>query len=297
MSVSIAIPSLGNMFQDYRDPILGDSYNWGPAIDASKVKYFAFHHSVTAQTAFKDGNWKAECDVIAKLHVNGNGWGGVGYRFIIASNGVVAYVGDLSHGGSAVTGNNDTIFSACFVGDFTKQLPTAAQIHSAHLLAKFFLNDMPQYPLLDSWDDVIGHRDAAELLKLPGSTPTTCPSPVWRTGGDTLRDRIINDRFVGYPNPQPTVSLPPVPTPTPTPVPPSVVPKPRVVITDLSTRILVNGKEMELRQINDVMASLSGQVELLNSKLNQQKAENEILSEKAKRDTAMREAVKTIYGV
>ena len=69
MPVSLTIPSLGDKFQDYRDPIPGDSYNWGPAINASDIRWFTFHHSVTAQTAKVDGNWRAECDKIAQLHL------------------------------------------------------------------------------------------------------------------------------------------------------------------------------------------------------------------------------------
>lgn len=258
--INIVIPSLKDKFQDYRDGILGDSYNWGPVINTNDIKYLAFHHSVTPQI----GDWKSQCDRIAQEHVNGNGWGGVGYRFIICSDGTVAYVGDLSHGGSAVTGNNDKIFSVCLIGDFTKQLPTAAQVHSANLLSKFFLFNLPQYPNLNSWDQIIGHRDAAELLHLPGSTTTACPGPAWRQGGDTLRDRIINDRYAGYPDPQPTVS---VPTPPPVVTPPPPIPQPPTVITEPSTRILVNGRELELRQINDIMNSFTLQVSQLQGQL------------------------------
>ena len=226
MPVSLKISELGDKFQDYRDPIPGDSYNWGPVITPTNIKYFAIHHSVTKQTAKTDGNWKAECDQVANLHLN-RGWDGVGYRFIICSDGTVAYVGDLSHGGSAVGGNNHIIFSACLIGDFTKELPTASQVHSAHVLAKFFLTQMPQYPNLNNWDQVIGHQDAANLLKLPGAEPTACPGSNWRTPGDNLRDRIINDMWQGYPDPQPsgtqTPPQPPTPQPQPTPQP---VPQP-----------------------------------------------------------------------
>lgn len=293
MAVNLSIPSLGAMFQDYRDPILGDSYSFGPTINANEIKYLAFHHSVTAQTAKNDGNWKAECDKIAWLHVNGNGWAGVGYRFIICSDGTVAYVGDLSHGGAAVTGNNHQIFSACLVGDFTKVLPTAAQIHSAYLLAKHFIDAMPQYPLLDSWDDIIGHRDASELLHLPGATATTCPSPVWRSGGDTLRDRIVNDRYAGYPNPQPMWSIvSPVPTSAPVPVPITtpVVSITPTVITEPTQRILVNGRELELRQVNDLMKSLAQQVQDLTKERDAQKPFVD-------RDAKMLTFVKTLYGI
>lgn len=221
MPVSVAVPSLGSKFQDYRDPIPGDSYNFGPVINAGDIRYFAFHHSVTAQTAKNDGNWRAECDKIGNLHLQRPGFAGVGYRFIICSDGTVAYVGDLSHGGAAVTANNHIIFSACLVGDFTKELPTAYQVHSAHLLAKHFLFSMPQYPNLNGWEDIIGHRDAVELLHLPGATATACPGPAWRAGGDTLRDRIVNDRWSGYPDPKPVVVEPPAP-PAPAPPPPPV---------------------------------------------------------------------------
>lgn len=203
MPVNVSIPSLGNKFQDYRDPIPGDSYNWGPVITSTKIDAFTFHHSVTKQTAKTDGNWKKECDTIANLHLN-QGWGGIGYRFVICSDGTVAYVGDLSHGGSAVANHNDHMFSACFVGDFTKELPTAAQVHSAHLLAKHFLTAMPSYPNLKDWGQIKGHKNWMS---------TACPGSNWDTGADTLRDRILNDRYQGYPDPQP-IGVTPTPPPT-----------------------------------------------------------------------------------
>ncbi len=252
MAVDIKIPELGNKFQDYRQAILGDSFTFGPTINAQLVKYFAFHHSVTKQTAKNDGNWKAECDVIANLHVKGNGWAGIGYRFVICSDGTVAYVGDLARGGAAVTGNNHQIFSACFVGDFTKELPTAIQVYSAHLLQKFFRTKLPQYPLIDAESSIIGHRDAAELLKLSGATPTACPGSNWRTAGDNLRSRILANNFKGYPNPQPPSSVP-VPTP-PAPTPPAPIPV--TVHKDPTTRVLVNGRELELRQVSERLAEL-----------------------------------------
>jgi hypothetical protein len=190
MAVDLSIPDLGSKFKDYRDDILGNSYTWGPVINANRIDAFTFHHSVTKPT----GNWKAECDLIAKLHVEGNKWGGIGYRFVICSDGTVVYVGDLSHGGSAVANHNDHMFSAVLVGDFTKHLPTDAQIDSAHKLAKFFLTQMPQYPNLASWDQIKGHKDF---------NPTACPGSSWP---NDMRDRIINN-------------IPYTPAPTPPPAP------------------------------------------------------------------------------
>lgn len=206
MPVSLVIPTLGNKFQDYRDPILGDSYNFGPAINANEIQSFTFHHSVTAQTAKNDGNWKAECDKIANLHLQRPGYTGVGYRFIICSDGTVAYVGDLSHGGAAVANMNNVMFSACLVGDFTKELPTDAQIISAHELAKWFLFNMPQYPNLNNWDQVKGHKEF---------NPTACPGTNWKGVPDSIYERIKN-KIPYTPAPQPTPQpQPPLSSPTP----------------------------------------------------------------------------------
>lgn len=241
MPVNITIQELGNKFADDRQRILGDSYSWGPVITSTDIKFLTFHHSVTTQTAKDDRNWKKECDVIANIHVNQNKWDGVGYRFIICSDGTIAYVGDLSHGGSAVLDNNNIMFSACFVGDFTKQLPTAFQIHSAHVLAKFFLYSMPQYPNLNSWDQIKGHRNF---------NPTTCPSPNWEIAGDSLRNRIVNDTYQGYPNPQPIGA---VPTP---PIDPSIALLETIRLLKLSNDTLSQSNLTLQDKINRAKADL-----------------------------------------
>ena len=241
MPINIVINELGDKFKDYREEIVGDSYNWGPVINPNDIQYFTFHHSVTTQTAKNDGNWKAECNKIANIHINSNGWDGVGYRFIICSDGTVAYVGDLSHGGSAVANKNNIMFSACMVGNFTKELPTAAQIHSAHLLAKFFLDQMPKYPKLDSWEDIKGHRDF---------NSTTCPGDFWRlTGG--LRERILGDIWQGYPNPQPILVPPPIPQP---PIDPCEVIKKELA----ETKVKLEQTQNDLVAANDKLNKIRG---------------------------------------
>lgn len=190
MPVDLKISSLGAKFQDYRQGIPGDSYQWGPVINANNIRYFTFHHSVTPQT----GNWKAECDQLANIHLRSNGWGGVGYRFAICSDGTVAYIGDLSRGGSAVANHNHEMFSACFIGDFTKlERPNDAQIRGAHLLAKHFLTQMPQYPNLSSWGQIKGHKNF---------NPTACPGTNWETGVN-FRKLIVEYKEPSDPPPPP----------------------------------------------------------------------------------------------
>lgn len=234
MAVNLSIPELGDKLQDYRNDILGDSFNWGPVIKNANVQYFAFHHSVTKQTAKVDGDWKKECDEIAKIHVNTNGWGGVGYRFIICSDGTVAYVGDLSHGGSAVANKNDIVFSACLVGDFTKELPTAAQVTAAHKLAKYFLTQAPQYPNLNNWNQVKGHKELQS---------TACPGSNWKTAGDNLYTRIVNDTWQGYPDPQP--SLPPIIPPVNPPNPPTPVGPTQAEYDAIRNQLVAKQKELD----------------------------------------------------
>ena len=219
MSVDITIPSLGVKFQDYRMGIPGDSYNWQFKLTATDINYFAIHHSVTAQTAKHDGNWKAECDYIANLHINHRGWDGIGYRFVICSDGTVAYVGDCGASGSSVANNNDHILSACFVGDFTKELPTAIQVWSAHRLAHWFLYEQSSWSNLKGWDHMIGHQETHNNpdFKQPAN-PTACPGSNWKVAGDNLYTRIMQDNWHGYPDPQPP-QLPTEPPPPPEPPP------------------------------------------------------------------------------
>ena len=256
MAIDITIPTLNSKFQDYRQDIPGDSFTWGPVIKATDIDTFTFHHTVTKQTAKTDGNWKKECDAVGNLHLS-RGWAGVGYRFIICSDGTVAYVGDLSRGGSAVADHNNHMFSASFVGDFTKELPTAAQVHSAHLLAKHFLFEMPQYPNLKDWTQIKGHKDF---------NPTACPGSNW-TGPDNLRDRILNDRFVGYPDPQPVGTVtPPVPTP-PAPIIDweqkakeleEQVNQQKTIIDNLNQQI--NDRNNDITQLNSKLTTAEGQI-------------------------------------
>ena len=214
MSVDITIPSLGVYFQDYRMGIAGDSFNWQFKLKATDIDYFVIHHSVTPQTAKLDGNWKREADYIANLHIEKRGWGGIGYRFVICSDGTVAYVGDCGASGSSVLNNNDHILSACFVGNFTAELPTAMQVWSAHRLANWFLNEQSSWANLKGWDKMIGHKETHNHpdFKQPAN-PTACPSSAWKVAGDNLYTRIKNDNWQGYPDPQPPIVIPPDPIP------------------------------------------------------------------------------------
>lgn len=202
-NIQIQIPELGSKYKDDRDRVWGNSYTWAFNRTTSQVENIAVHHSVTAQT----GNWQNEVDVIANIHKN-RGWAGIGYHFVVCSDGTVAYVGDVGQGRANVLNKNEKVIGVCFVGDFTKILPTDAQINSGHTLIKFLLS-MGLWPNLNGWVDVLGHKE------LQG---TACPGSSWKVGGDSFYERLKNNiPYTPAPTPIPT---PPVPTPEP-PVPPT----------------------------------------------------------------------------
>lgn len=183
-------------WNDYRDEIWGDSYNWNWVRPWSQLKGILIHHSVTTHDATPDD--------VALLH-KARGWGGIGYHFVIDKAGIVYYVGDISTARAHVADKNEAYIGICLIGDFTKHLPSDEQIKSAHDIVKFFLMEAPSLPTLDTWDDLGGHKD---------QQATACPGTSWP---NDMRDRIVK-RIPYTPSPTPTPTPPP---PTPTPPPPS----------------------------------------------------------------------------
>lgn len=184
------IPSLEqrNKFTDYRQGIWGDSYNWSWVRAWTDVKYIVFHHSVTKPTS----DPKSDVDYIALIHKN-NGWGGIGYHFIITADGMVWYVGDISTARANVADKNELVIGICMVGDFTQYNPTDEQIISGHDLAKYLINDVPSLVNVGDWESVVGHKDLQA---------TQCPGANWKGVSDSIYERIKN-RIPYTPQPQP----------------------------------------------------------------------------------------------
>lgn len=195
--IDLSIPSLADKFIDVRDTIPGDSFNWSWIRSLPQVKYLAIHHSAGPDTQTPND--------IANFHINSNGWGGIGYHFLISKDGVVYYVGDISTARANVANLNDQVIGICLVGNFTSgKEPTEAQIDSAHKLCEFFISHYPDLVNVLSWDSVLGHKD------LPGQA-TTCPGDNW----PQWRPRIISGEDVPSPVTPPTPSSPPPPASLP----------------------------------------------------------------------------------
>lgn len=175
-------------WQDDRQTIWGDSFNWSWVRPWNQLQGILIHHSVTKH--------EATADDVALLH-KARGWGGIGYHFVITKDGVVHYVGDISTARAHVENKNEKFIGICMIGDFTKHLPSDEQIMSAHDLVKFFLTETPSLPTLNNWNQLGGHKD---------QQATACPGSSWP---NDMRQRII-DRRIYSPVTPPT---PPVVTP------------------------------------------------------------------------------------
>lgn len=161
----LAIPVLGNKFVDIRDAIPGDSYSWSWVRPLSQVNYLAIHHTAAPDTQTPQD--------LANYHINNNGWGGIGYHFLIAKDGTVFYVGDISTARANVANLNEQVLGICVIGNFTQgRSPTNEQIDSCHKLCDFFINNYPDLSNVTSWDKVRGHKE------LPGQS-TACPGDNW----------------------------------------------------------------------------------------------------------------------
>lgn len=177
----LKIPSLSNNFFDLRDSIPGDSYNWSWGRSLSEVKYLAIHHTATdsAQTP----------QDIANYHINNNGWGGIGYHFLIDKDGGVFYVGDISTARANVSDMNEQVLGIGLIGNFTQgKVPTPKQLDSTQKLCEFFIT---RYPDLS----IKGHRE------LPNQK-TICPGDDWFKWKEKILKPLPDTKdnfYIGFP--------------------------------------------------------------------------------------------------
>jgi hypothetical protein len=210
----------------------------------ANIRFAVPHHSVTNPT----GNAEKDVNTLYNIHAN-NGWGMIGYNFVITSEEVngfakVAYVGDIgsirahtpnSKGAYGLQANygNHYLVAACIIGQNHLTMPTQAQLRSMKLLMQEMLwfEDQRLPNLTNTWDDMREHK-------------------VWDwtqcNGMDQIRSAIIN------------ATIPPKYTPAPPPVwipmdtPRSMRATGKTVIIDLDTNkqvgTIVNGLDTPFLQ-------------------------------------------------
>ncbi len=177
------------------------------------IKAIIIHHSETSNVYNADPS--VDVRSIYRYHAITQGWGDIGYNFLIDWKGNIyegRYGGDDVVAGHAYQYNYGSI-GICMIGSFKSVKPTEAQLTSlTRLLAwKAYtknLNPTGKAFLIDKTVNVfLGHRDVIN---------TTCPGDVGYSVLPTLRAQVAG--ILGG-----TVVTPPPMTPTPptTPVPAS----------------------------------------------------------------------------
>jgi hypothetical protein len=215
-NTEIFIPYFRNSgkWLDYRMGIWGDSFTWNWERKTTDVQYLAFHHTVTKVRTdwVGESGAKKYADEVASIH-KARGWGGIGYHFLICPDGYLVYVGDVSTARANVANANERVIGVSLIGDFTKHLPSDAQINSAHEFSWWLESQRSVWVNLKSpWDSMVGgHKDLNAKF---GNPATACPGSSWPID---MKDRIKNN--VVY-SPQPEPIPPPEPEPIPEPTPP-----------------------------------------------------------------------------
>lgn len=167
------VPALGDKFVDLRDTLPGDAYNWSWIRELSQITCLAIHHS--------GGPDNQTSQDIANLHIQDNGWGGIGYHFLVDKEGFVYYVGDLQTARANVADLNEQVIGICLIGNFTSNIePSLIQLDSAHRLCEFLII-LPELINVKGWDKVLGHKE------LPDQS-TNCPGDNW----SIWKEKLIN---------------------------------------------------------------------------------------------------------
>lgn len=187
---------------DWRCPDGEASPQWTPAY--TTVTHLVVHHTAGANTV---PDWEAEVRSIWYLHTFTNGWGDIGYNYLIDPNGVI-YEGRA--GGSGAIGahfscRNTNTAGVALLGTYTTGLPTQAAMESLeHLLAELCQRNRidPKAfayhaPSALNVPTIIGHRDG-------NTSPLTCTRT--ECPGDALYPLLPQIR-----SDVAAISLPPIP--------------------------------------------------------------------------------------
>jgi len=92
------------------------------------VRYITVHHDgMTPLQATDEGSSRARIETIRNGH-RGNGWGDIGYHFVIDRNGRVWEGRAINWQGAHVRNCNEGNIGICCLGNFDQQAPSAAQL-------------------------------------------------------------------------------------------------------------------------------------------------------------------------
>lgn len=120
LAVILLLPFLAYAYVRRKRNLIGKLPSNGsyPTRDKSDISFLVVHHTATPSTTTPEQ--------IANFHLD-RGWAGIGYHYLVYSNGTVYEVNSDETISNHVQGNNTASIGIALVGDFDKSEPTRAQ--------------------------------------------------------------------------------------------------------------------------------------------------------------------------
>jgi len=123
------------------------------AASNTPTKIIVHHTGGTDKNPLEDTSHHTAA-IIKNWHVNGLGWGDIGYHWVIEKDGKIVAGRKESVRGAHAIGHNDTSIGICLSGNFDATLPTQAQTDS---LKKLMTEIIARYDAI-SESDIVPHR-------------------------------------------------------------------------------------------------------------------------------------------
>ena len=141
------------------------------------VTKITIHHEGSKAVYFTDRNTtKDRIEKIRKHHVNNNGWGDIGYHYIVDRSGRVWEGRPIAYQGAHVSQNNENNLGILVLGNFDKQSPSSAQLDALFSTAA----ELKRY-----------HRVKSTLVRSHQEiTATSCPGKNLQRKMDALRKHV-----------------------------------------------------------------------------------------------------------
>jgi len=96
---------------------------------------------------------QGSAEAFARYHVNHNKWPGIGYHYVINTDGSIDFTNDWDVKSYHVGNSNKTAIGVCLVGNFTIDTPNHAQIKATIELCRMLMKKIP------SIEKIKGHNE------------------------------------------------------------------------------------------------------------------------------------------
>lgn len=122
-----------------------------PKREVSDITHIDIHHSASFTSNF---HGVRTIQGFAEYHIDGHGWQGLGYHYVVAPNGKVYKTGYANEMRWSVGGNNSYTISVMLIGRFNEEEISEEEYESALKIVKELMNAY-KVPV----ENVLGHKE------------------------------------------------------------------------------------------------------------------------------------------